>query len=106
MAIQYKINILDELKNKGFTTYRIRKEKILSEGTLQKFRNNDTTVTLGNIETICKLLDCQPSDIMEYIPDVEYQEKILNLNKKGIKAVKEELHKFIEEDKNEQEEQE
>lgn len=69
MAIQYKINILDELKHKGFTTYRIRKEKILSEGTLQKFRNNDTAVTLGNIETICKLLDCQPSDIMEYIPD-------------------------------------
>lgn len=69
MAIQYKINILDELKNRGFTTYRIRKEKILSEGTLQKFRNNDTAVTLGNIETICKLLDCQPSDIMEYIPD-------------------------------------
>lgn len=69
MAIQYKINILDELKNKGFTTYRIRKEKILSEGTLQKFRNNDTTITLGNIETVCKLLDCQPSDIMEYIPD-------------------------------------
>lgn len=69
MAIQYKINILDELKNKGFTTYRIRKEKILSEGTLQKFRNNDTTVTLGNIETICKLLDCQISDIMEYVPD-------------------------------------
>lgn len=69
MTIQYKINILDELKNKGFTTYGIRKEKILSKGTLQKLRNDDTTVTLGNIETICKLLDCQPGDIMEYVPD-------------------------------------
>ena len=69
MAFKYKINILDELKNKGFTTYRIRKEKIFSEGTLQKFRNNETTVTLGNIETICKLLNCQPSDIIEYVPD-------------------------------------
>mgnify|MGYP004632910037 CR=1 FL=1 len=77
MAIQYKINILDELKNRGFTTYRIRKEKILSEGTLQKFRNNDTAVTLGNIETICKLLDCQPSDIMEYIPDESENSKWL-----------------------------
>lgn len=71
MAIQYKINILDELKNNGFTTYRIRKEKLLSEGTIQKFRNNDTNVTLGNVEIICKLLDCQPSDIMEYVPDNE-----------------------------------
>ena len=69
MAIKYKINILDELKNMGFTTYRIRKEKLLSEGTIQKFRNNETSVTLSNIETICKLLNCQPSDIMEYIPD-------------------------------------
>ncbi len=71
MAIQYTINILDELKNKGFTTYRIRKEKLLSEGTIQKFRNNDTNVTLGNIEVLCKLLNCQPSDIMEYVPDDE-----------------------------------
>ena len=65
MAFKYKINILDELKNKGFTTYRIRKEKIFSEGTLQKFRNHETTVTLGNIETICRLLNCKPSDIIE-----------------------------------------
>lgn len=71
MAIQYTINVLDELKNKGFTTYRIRKEKLLSEGTIQKFRNNDTNVTLGNIEILCKLLNCQPSDIMEYVPDNE-----------------------------------
>ena len=60
-------------------------------------------ISTNTLNRICKLLDCQPSDIMEYIPDVEYQEKILNLNKKGIKAVKEELHKIIEEDKNEQE---
>ena len=71
MAIHYTINVLDELKNKGFTTYRIRKEKLLSEGTIQKFRNNDTNVTLGNIEILCKLLNCQPSDIMEYVPDNE-----------------------------------
>ena len=71
MAIQYTINILEELKNKGLTTYRIRKENLLSEGTIQKFRNNDTNVTLRNIEILCKLLNCQPSDIMEYVPDNE-----------------------------------
>lgn len=71
MAIKYTIDILEALRNKGFSTYRIRKEKLLSEGTIQKFRSNDTSVTLSNIETICKLLNCQPSDIMEYIPDPE-----------------------------------
>ena len=69
MPIKYTIDILKELKNKGFTTYRIRKEKLLSEGTIQKFRNNDTNVKLNNIETICTLLSCQPSDIIEYIPE-------------------------------------
>lgn len=73
MAIRYKINIIEELKNKGFNTYRIRKEKLLSEGTMQKFRNNDTSVTLSNIETICNLLNCQPSDILEYVSDTKIQ---------------------------------
>lgn len=71
MAIKYTVNIIDELKNKGFTTYRIRKEKLLSEGTIQKFRNNDTNVTLGNIDIICKLLDCQPADIIEYVEETK-----------------------------------
>ena len=68
MPIRYKINILEALKAKGFTTYRIRKEKIFSESTLQKFRNNES-VSLDNIATVCKLLDCQPGDIMEYVED-------------------------------------
>ena len=68
MPIRYKINILEALKAKGFTTYRIRKEKIFSESTLHKFRNNES-VSLDNIATVCKLLDCQPGDIMEYVED-------------------------------------
>ncbi len=68
MPIRYKINILEALKAKGFTTYRIRKEKIFSESTLQKFRNNES-VSLDNIATVCKLLECQPGDIMEYVKD-------------------------------------
>ena len=68
MPIRYKINILEALKAKGCTTYRIRKEKIFSESTLQKFRNNES-VSLDNIATVCKLLECQPGDIMEYVKD-------------------------------------
>lgn len=55
--------------------------------------------TEKRINKLCKLLDCQPSDIINYIPDEEYQKKVLNLNRKGVKAVKDELHKFIQEDK-------
>ncbi|MDY3987775.1 MAG: helix-turn-helix transcriptional regulator [Massilioclostridium sp.] len=68
MPIHYKINILSALKEKGCTTYKIRKEKILSESTVQKLRNNEL-VSLENISIICKILECQPGDIMEYVPD-------------------------------------
>lgn len=67
--IRYKVNILKKLNEKGYSSYKIRKEKLFSEATMTKFRNNDTSVTLSNIETICKLLDCQPGDILEYVPD-------------------------------------
>lgn len=68
MAIIYKLDVLSALKNKGFTTYRIRKDKLLSESTVQKLRNHEP-ISWENIATICKLLDCQPGEIMEYVPD-------------------------------------
>ena len=36
MPIRYKINVLAELKAKGYNTSRLRKEKILGEATLQR----------------------------------------------------------------------
>ena len=65
MPICYKINILAALKEKGFSTYRIRKEKLLSESTLQAFRNGEP-VSWDNIARICEMLDCQPGDLLYY----------------------------------------
>lgn len=66
MPLKYKINVLATLKEKGFTTYKIRQEKLLSESTVQKLRNG-IGVSWENIETICRLLDCQPGDLIEYV---------------------------------------
>ena len=66
MAIKYKLDILAELKKTGYSTYRIRKEKLLSESTLQKIRNKQP-VSWENIETFCRLLNCQPGEILEYV---------------------------------------
>lgn len=65
MPLKYKINILAALKEKGFTTYKIRQEKLLSESTLQKLREG-VGISWDSLETICELLDCQPSDLIEY----------------------------------------
>ena len=73
MALQYKIDILAALKEKGITTYKIRQEKILSESTVQKLRASKG-VSWENLETLCRLMDCQPGDLMEYIKDPAVQE--------------------------------
>lgn len=68
MPLQYKFDIVQALKDKGYNTNRIRKEKILSESTMTKLRRGEP-VSWENLETICKLLECQPGDIIEYVED-------------------------------------
>jgi len=70
MPIKYKINILAELKSAGYNTNRLRKEKLLSEGTIQSIREG-RIVNASNLSKICKLLNCQPGDIMEYVEEQE-----------------------------------
>lgn len=65
MAIKYKTNVLELLKSAGYTTYRLRKEKILGESTLQKMRT-DTLLSWAELNAVCGLLDCQPGDLVEF----------------------------------------
>ena len=68
MALQYKINVLEALKEKGYTTHTLRKEKLQSESTIQKLRVGEG-VAWDNLETLCKLLDCDICDLLEYIKE-------------------------------------
>lgn len=70
MGMVFKFDVLQALKNAGYTTYRIRNEKILSESTVQKLRNSKP-VSWENIETLCRLLNVQPGELLEYKPDTE-----------------------------------
>ncbi len=65
MALKYKINVLDALREKGYSSYTLRKEKLLSESTIQKLREGDG-VAWDNLDTLCRLLECDISDILEY----------------------------------------
>lgn len=69
MPIKYKVDILAALKNAGYNSTRIRKDKIMGQATLQQLRNNEL-VSWKTIETLCKLLDCQPGDIIEYTEEI------------------------------------
>ena len=68
MPIMYKIDILQALKDKGYSTYKLRKEKIFGEATIQKFRTGGH-IDLEVLERLCSLLNCQPGDILEYVEE-------------------------------------
>ena len=65
MPIIYKIDILAALKENGYNTNRLRKEKLLSEGVIQSLRENKY-IALQNLSKICELLGCQPGDLIEF----------------------------------------
>ncbi len=73
MPLKFKVSILDELKKAGYNTTKIRSEGLLSQSTLQKLRDGGQ-LSWSNIETICRLLQCQPGDILEYVPDDETEQ--------------------------------
>ena len=64
--------LFDRLGNKelnnGITTYSLRKNKQLGESTIQSMRRGEP-IRMNILCRLCYLLDCQPGDIMTYIPD-------------------------------------
>lgn len=68
--LRIKKDVLSELKSIGLNTTKIRREGILAESTLTKIRNGGQ-LSWSNINTLCKLLRCQPGDLIEYVDDEE-----------------------------------
>lgn len=65
MAICYKVDILAELKKKGYSSTRIREEKLIGQSYLQQLRRGEL-VSWKTLDTICALLECQPGDLIEF----------------------------------------
>lgn len=63
--VVYKIKVLDALKEKGFSTYKLRQEKLLGESVIQQIRRGEL-VSWPNMTRLCQLLQCQPGDILEF----------------------------------------
>ena len=66
--LRYKVDILKELKEKDYTSYRLRKDKLIGESQIHKIRKGEIA-SKETLNTICKLLQCQPGDILEYVED-------------------------------------
>lgn len=68
MAMSYKVNVLQALKEKGYNTNRLRKERLIAEASIQALRE-ERPISWANIEKLCSLLECQPGDILVYVPN-------------------------------------
>lgn len=66
MAIRYKVDVLEELKKKGYSSTKIRNDKLIGQSYLQQLRHNEL-VSWKTLDTICGLLECQPADLIEYV---------------------------------------
>ena len=68
MAISYK-KLFEKLKAAGYSTYRIRKEKLIGQGTLTALRNGTGGLDAKTLNKLCAVLQCQPGDLMEHVED-------------------------------------
>lgn len=66
MPFKWKVDVLQKLKDAGYNTNRIKKEKLIHDAMLQKIRNGEM-VSWATLDTICNLLGCQISDLIAHI---------------------------------------
>ncbi len=80
MAISFT-RLFNLLNSRGISIYKLKTDKVVGTATLDKIRRNNIgkgvnakgqkreNIDTASIDAICKYLNCQPSDIMEYIKD-------------------------------------
>lgn len=54
----------------GLNSYKIKKDKIIGTVTYQKIRHGGDIDT-RTIARMCKFFNCQPGDLLDYVPDDE-----------------------------------
>ena len=66
--LYYKINVLDALKKKGYSSYWIRQKSLIGEQQMTKIRKGEIA-SKEVLNVLCGLLECQPGDIIGYRKD-------------------------------------
>lgn len=67
MAISYK-KLLTLCEKKGINSYKIKKDNIIGQASWRKIQEGGHIDT-RTIDKLCKYLNCQPGDILEYIDE-------------------------------------
>ena len=72
MAIIINLDVMMAKRKKGLTELAGQVDITLANLSILK-NNKAKAVRLQTLDAICKALNCQPGDILEYVPDEEEQ---------------------------------
>jgi len=68
MAIIVNLDVMMAKRKMGLTELASKIDLTLANLSILK-NNKAKAIRFSTLEAICKALDCQPADILEYIPD-------------------------------------
>ncbi len=67
--------LVKKLREKNISQYRLKQDKVLGSATITKIFKNDglngESIDIKVVDKLCKLLNCQPGDILECVEDIE-----------------------------------
>lgn len=64
------VDILEKLRENGWSGYRLQKEGLISNGTIIRLRKK-MSISTDTLDTICRLCQCQPGELLTWEPDPE-----------------------------------
>ena len=67
--VKYNGDILKRLKDAGYSSYKLETDKLIGNSIVTKIRSGNTDISVKTLNTLCRLLSCQPSDVLVYVPD-------------------------------------
>lgn len=73
MAIVYD-KLFKVLEDHGITTYTIKKTGLIAQATLYRIKNGTGGLDNRTLDRLCRELQCQPGDLMEWVPDPDEQD--------------------------------
>lgn len=76
--LEYKIDVIEELKKVGINTTVARQSGIFAQATMKKFKNKDTSISLDNLNRLCCVLEMQPRDIIKYVETEDDKQGIIS----------------------------
>jgi DNA-binding Xre family transcriptional regulator len=56
-------------EDRGINSYTVRKLNLMSGRAYQAVRDGTADLSLKAVGTLCEYFECQPSDLIEYVPD-------------------------------------